>query len=73
MTSMIDDAEVIIPLNKYNPGTNQKISSHVTATAKSAVSPTSTYQPGTAPPAAQFHHVQAYQAHVDDAMQTSIV
>ena len=71
---MIEDAEVIIPLNKYNPGTNQKISSHVTATAKSAVSPTSHYQPDTAPPA-HFHHVQAYQAHVPvhDATQTSMV
>ena len=59
-----DDAEIIVPLKDYNPGTNRKISSHVTATAKSAGATTPTNQLGDASYQAHFHQVQAYQAHL---------
>lgn len=64
VTSLDDDAEIIIPLKNYNPGTNRKISSHVTATAKSAGGSTPTNQLGDGSHPAHFQQVQAYQAHL---------
>lgn len=65
-----DDTEMIVPLKDYNPGTNRKISSHVTATAKSTGINTPNSQLGDAYHPAHFHQVQAYQAHLpaDDAV-----
>ena len=67
-----DDAEMIVPLKDYNPGTNRKISSHMTATAKSTCTGvnTPTSQLGDASHPAHFHQVQAYQAQfpADDAV-----
>lgn len=62
--SLDDDAEVTIPLQNYNPGTHSKISTHLTPTAKSAGGIVPTNQLGDAPQTAQFHPVQAYQAHL---------
>ena len=65
-----DDAEMIVPLKNYNPGTNRKISSHMTSTAKPTGVNTPTSQLGDASHPDHFHQVQAYQAHfpADDAV-----
>lgn len=61
-----DDAEIIVPLKDYNPGTNRKISSHVTATAKSSSATTPTNHLGAAShlDPAELQQVKAYQAHL---------
>ena len=61
---MDDDAEVIVPLQNYNPGTDRKISSHLTPIAKSAGGATSAGQLSDTAHTAHFHPVQAYQAHL---------